>query len=174
MLWRSAPASPCGPLPPAPFHGRYAVGLCPQLSFQAVGLSFPLPLGKNMHGRIRRKRFWTGLRKAVGKSVSTAETAATESAGVIPPPTRSRLSERSVSIAGAASRESPPVPPFSAGTAAMGSAAEPEPASAVSDEVSTAPAASCGAAASACDPSCEAFGPAALGFAASESTDDPP
>lgn len=112
MLWRSAPASPCGPLPPAPFHGRYAVGLCPQLSFQAVGLSFPLPLGKNMHGRIRRKRFWTGLRKAVGKSVSTAETAATESAGVIPPPTRSRLSERSVSIAGAASRESPPVPPF--------------------------------------------------------------
>lgn len=86
MLWRSAPASPCGPLPPAPFHGRYAVGLCPQLSFQAVGLGFPLPLGKNMHGRIRRKRFWTGLRKAVGKSVSTAETAATESAGVIPPP----------------------------------------------------------------------------------------
>ena len=49
------------------FHGRYAVGLCPQLSFQAVGLGFPLPLGKNMHGRIRRKRFWTGLRKAVGK-----------------------------------------------------------------------------------------------------------
>lgn len=48
---------------------------------------------------------------------------------------------------------------FSAGTAAMGSAAEPEPASAVSDEVSTAPAAACGAAASACDPSCEALDP---------------
>ena len=56
----------------------------------------------------------------------------------------------------------------------MGSAAEPEPASADSDEVSPAQAAACGAAASACEPSCEAFGSAALGFAASESTDDPP
>ena len=77
-------------------------------------------------------------------------------------------------MAGTASRESVPGPPFSAGTAAMGSAAEPEPAPATSDEVSTAPAATCGAAVPACDPSDETFAPAALGFAASESTDGPP